>query len=269
MEGIKYTRFDSSAHVDMKTCRNNLHSSKTHFHEELSIGFIEKGSTSLEIKRNIYKAEKGDAVIIYPYVSHMCRPSDLSDWAFTMFFIGTGLYRDIPVEGDPGNLIKIIRKDHPVYEKIIMLKNTFNSFPSSSCLKKDLHEVFELIPHELHDNTGEKALYKIGRVKKYIEEHYRTNFSLDDVSAEFSLNKFTMIREFKKIYNTTPSAYHLQLKINTAKKMLEERNDIVNIALDAGFYDQSHFSREFKNAYGITPLQYHNSVNKKQVNFIQ
>ncbi len=56
--------------------------------------------------------------------------------------------------------------------------------------------------------------------------------------------------------NMTPHAFLLNSKINKAKEMLKDDYSIVDVALECGFFDQSHFTRNFKSLYGTTPGQY-------------
>ena len=52
-------------------------------------------------------------------------------------------------------------------------------------------------------------------------------------------------------------AYVRALRLNwAAERLAASRDSIAQIALQAGFYDQSHFSRTFKRQFGCTPLEY-------------
>jgi len=60
----------------------------------------------------------------------------------------------------------------------------------------------------------------------------------------------------------TPHAYRLNCRIELAKKFLQKGYDLSQVALECGFFDQSHFHRHFKAITTVTPKEY-------QVNFIQ
>jgi AraC-like DNA-binding protein len=102
----------------------------------------------------------------------------------------------------------------------------------------------------------------INKIKEYIKDNFFKEITLDCLQSIFKINKFTLIRGFKKAYNTTPSAYQLQLKIDYSKQCLHHHHNFAEIALEAGFYDQAHFSKEFKRVYGVTPLDYYKSLNQ-------
>ena len=86
--------------------------------------------------------------------------------------------------------------------------------------------------------------YTIQEINEYIKNNFLKEISLDYLQSVFKINKFVLIREFKRVYNTTPSAYQLQLKTDYAKQLFHKGDNFAEIALEAGFYDQAHFSKE-------------------------
>lgn len=58
----------------------------------------------------------------------------------------------------------------------------------------------------------------------------------------------------------TPHAYQIVMRINKAKALLKNGENIASIATDLGFTDQSHFHRNFKSVVAATPKQYKQSL---------
>jgi AraC-like DNA-binding protein len=63
-------------------------------------------------------------------------------------------------------------------------------------------------------------------------------------------------RRFGAAMGLPPHRYHLQLRIDAAKRKLAAGESIVQVAIDLGFSDQSHFTRLFSRVVGATPAQY-------------
>jgi AraC-like DNA-binding protein len=64
-------------------------------------------------------------------------------------------------------------------------------------------------------------------------------------------------REFARLLHMTPSGYLLRVRMLMARRLLEQGAAAIgSIALDTGFYDQSHFTRTFRAATGLRPLEY-------------
>lgn len=98
---------------------------------------------------------------------------------------------------------------------------------------------------------------KVKKVKEYILNHFEENISLDELSIESNLSKFTLIRAFKKIYGITPHQYHLRVCIAKTREFLA-KNEKTSLLC---FTDQSHFIKVFKEIVGVTPEQYRQQAN--------
>ena len=100
----------------------------------------------------------------------------------------------------------------------------------------------------------------IKQVKAYLESHYAQNISLDALAQLVHLSPFYLVRTFKESVGLPPHAYLTHLRIIQAKKLLLAGLPIVDIAMQTGFTDQSHFTRRFKGIVGVTPGQYRKNV---------
>ena len=64
-------------------------------------------------------------------------------------------------------------------------------------------------------------------------------------------------RRFRKVFQISPLKHIMNVRIRSACLMLTTTNDtIAAIALDCGFYDHSHFTRNFRKIMGISPKDY-------------
>lgn len=260
LKGINYYRSEAFKMIEVKTCSNELHSYKDHLHEELSVGYIEKGATRLNVNGREYFIGEGEAVIIYPFVSHKCQPVDIMNWEFTMIYIDGEFCGEILEGPDNKQSIGIKKLGEAELQKIKKLAEFLKS-DESSCNKEielagTLIEIFEACDLDIKLESSEKT----DLIREYIEEHFLEEIKLGDIEKKFGINKFSLIRSFKSRYNSTPGAYQLQLRINYGRHLLKSCGNIADIALKAGFYDQAHFTREFKKAYGVTPLQYYKDI---------
>jgi AraC-like DNA-binding protein len=65
----------------------------------------------------------------------------------------------------------------------------------------------------------------------------------------------------------TPSAFHLQVRLRQARKDLLATTKLMSeIALEYGFYDQSHFTKRFAAVYGIPPLRFRKMADDSPAN---
>ena len=66
-----------------------------------------------------------------------------------------------------------------------------------------------------------------------------------------------LARVFRVKYGTSVGAYVRGLRLTWAAERLADSDDaIARIAYEAGFFDQSHFTRMFRRHFGFTPHAY-------------
>jgi AraC family transcriptional regulator len=81
--------------------------------------------------------------------------------------------------------------------------------------------------------------------------------TLDEVAGEVGVHPVHLSRAFRRFFRCTVGEYVRQLRIDFASKALAAGDaSLVEIALAAGFADQSHFCNVFKRRTGLTPSQY-------------
>jgi AraC-like DNA-binding protein len=81
---------------------------------------------------------------------------------------------------------------------------------------------------------------------------------LGEITGGFGLSQRQMQRKFQNLVGLTPKEYARvrRLRVALAKAVDTRTQDWVNIALDTGFSDQSHFSREAAAMTGLSPMQF-------------
>jgi len=103
----------------------------------------------------------------------------------------------------------------------------------------------------------------LGSVEEAIEAAAASPPSVAELAQLAGVHPTHLLRTFRRHHGVTISAYVRQRRIERAR--LEVANGdrpLSMIALDAGFADQSHFTRVFRAAFGETPGQYARSLRR-------
>jgi AraC family transcriptional regulator, exoenzyme S synthesis regulatory protein ExsA len=78
-----------------------------------------------------------------------------------------------------------------------------------------------------------------------------------------SLSSFK--REFHRCYRTTPARWLIERRLECAAQMLRTTSlSVIEIALECGFEEPSHFSRTFKSRFGRSPTDYREKESTSQ-----
>jgi len=98
---------------------------------------------------------------------------------------------------------------------------------------------------------------KMLKVTRYINDHYRHDISLDDLSAIAGYSKFHFSRIFKQYTGMTHTDYLNQVRIKVAENMMMDPGiTITEIAMNSGFNSITTFNRTFKKLKSHTPSKF-------------
>lgn len=102
--------------------------------------------------------------------------------------------------------------------------------------------------------SGGRSRY--GAIVRHIRANLSRRITVKELAGIASLSVFQLSRAFRREHATTPYRLVLDLRIQHAKDRLSAGATISETALQAGFADQSHFTRHFKRLTGMTPKRY-------------
>jgi AraC-like DNA-binding protein len=95
------------------------------------------------------------------------------------------------------------------------------------------------------------------RVREYIAAHLQQNISIQMLADVAGLSMFHFARTFKQSEGVTPHRFLLQSRLRRVQELLANTElPLSQIAIAAGFSDQSHCARRFREFVGITPRRY-------------
>lgn len=157
-------------------------------------------------------------------------------------------YMDWFEQLDPSlNKNKTISCFSEMYEHCISLDQAFELLEET--LIKTLYEVL--------DHLKSREIKPVAYAKHYIEENKGINIKLEELAknAGFSYTYFSYL--FKKETGKTLTEYIQMVRIETAKKLLmEKERNISEVAALVGYNDIKFFTKQFKKTLGISPNEY-------------
>ncbi len=104
----------------------------------------------------------------------------------------------------------------------------------------------------------------VKNAQEYIELNYKDKITVDELCDLFGVGRRTFERRFKKATNNTIVEYIQRVKIEAAKKELEQGRKTVNeVMYDVGYTDTKAFRDVFKKIAGLSPIDYRKKYNKE------
>ena len=97
----------------------------------------------------------------------------------------------------------------------------------------------------------------ISEAQQIIEDNYREKIEINELASKLALSRRTFERRFKKSTANTVYEYIQRVKVEAAKKMLENnRTNVSQVMYEVGYSDTKAFREVFKKITGITPVEY-------------
>ena len=234
-----------------------------HFHEHYVIGLVESGQRILSCQNKEYIIEKGSIVLFNPGDNHACVQSDGGKFDYRGFNITKEVMLDITEEVTgkrelPGFSKNVISDEEAAYYMRSLHEMVMKGI---SDLGKE--ETLLLLISMLIQNYGQpfescipECRQEIEKACEYIMQHFAEHIYLDQICRYAGISKSTLLRAFTKSKGITPYRYLETIRVNEAKKLLEQGVAPVEAAVHTGFTDQSHFSNYFSSFIGLAPGAY-------------
>ncbi|MCR5303766.1 MAG: response regulator [Lachnospiraceae bacterium] len=97
----------------------------------------------------------------------------------------------------------------------------------------------------------------VARTRKYVDERYPEDISLDEISRNNDVSPYYLSRLFKEETGETFMEYLTGHRIDKAKELMADSDMAMkDICLAVGYSDPNYFSRIFKKKTGMTPTDY-------------
>ena len=104
--------------------------------------------------------------------------------------------------------------------------------------------------------THRAASLGVARVREYLCANPVAPITLDQLARMAGLSKYHFLRMFARAFGLSPHALQMRLRLELARRYIDEGRPLTFVAYDAGFADQSHMTRRFKRCFGATPGAY-------------
>jgi transcriptional regulator GlxA family with amidase domain len=97
-----------------------------------------------------------------------------------------------------------------------------------------------------------------------MEQHLDDSLTIENIAAAVGLCRRQLERLFENKAGMSPATAYTMVRMKKARHLLTQSNaQMIEIALDVGYNNASHFSRTFKRVYGITPTELRSSAKQE------
>ena len=219
-------------------------------------------------------AEAGESVF-FRKGAFVSPPHLEEDLCLLIFFIPDAFVRDVlrelatdlpPLSRplDPGDPVIRVNNDAALsaFFHSMLVYFASDEQPAETLLKLKLKELLTSLlisPHNpaLSAYFRSLAMCDAPSLPAIMEANFCHSLPLDAFARMCRRSLSSFKREFRRCYTTTPAKWLIERRLECAAGLLRTTSlSMIEIALECGFEEPSHFSRSFKSKFGCSPTLY-------------
>ena len=251
-----------------------------HWHPEIEITYVQKGTMCYKVNHMVYHLKEGDIVFNNSGALHSGTMENQKDCAYIPvtfdprliygFFQSTinSKYVDPVIQDSMLPAICIDQSEpwhKPFREYLLRIidldekKPDFYELDITICLQSMWRLLLEHITYEPQASRENSLEYdRIKKILSYIEENYQNKITLNDIAGHIHLCESECTRLFKRHMNTTLFAFLQEYRIERSLEFLQDEQPVSAVADKAGFSDPNYYSKVFAKIKGCSPREYRN-----------
>jgi len=120
--------------------------------------------------------------------------------------------------------------------------------------------ILEILVNASRDESSsreQKSPRWLEQAKEFLHAHFSESLVMEDVANAIGVHRVHLARVFRKKFGCTIGEYVRRLRVEFACRQISTTEaPLCQIALAAGFSDQSHLNKTFKDIFNLTPSEY-------------
>lgn len=249
-----------------------------HWHPEIEITYVRKGTMCYKVNNLVYHLKEGDIVFNNSGALHSGTMENQEDCTYIPitfdprliygFFQSTinSKYVDPVIQESllPAICIDQSEPWHRSFREYLLRiidldekKPDFYELDITICLQSIWRLLLEHITYEPQASRENSLEYdRIKKILSYIEENYQNKITLNDIAGHIHLCESECTRLFKRHMNTTLFAFLQEYRIERSLEFLQADQPVSAVADKAGFSDPNYYSKVFAKIKGCSPREY-------------
>ena len=233
-----------------------------HRHDTYAISVTDAGVQTFDYRGRVERSMPGEVVVLHPDEMHDGRPGTDAGFGYRIVYVEpariAAAVRAIGGRPAPLPFVRTPVSGNPVLARAVTA--AFRHAPEPLALDALVLRLAEglLTDHAPGDAANASAHLDhdaLKRARAFLDDR-RAIVRSAELETVTGLGRYELARQFRAAYGTSPYRYSLMRRLDFARGQLGRGVPLADVALDAGFVDQAHFTRMFRSAFGLTPGRY-------------
>lgn len=236
-----------------------------HRHDTYAIGVTLAGVQTFRYRGEQRHCLPGEWHVLHPDEPHDGAPGTDDGFGYRIVYLDPALVQDalggrpLPFVPDP-----VLRPDGPDRALGGFLRHIDEPLDELEAaeLTSAIADLLARHAGGPRSRTGKAALdlAALKRVRALLLDDPATWHPVEDLERVAGLDRWTIARQFRAAFGTSPTRFRTMRRLDLARSLMREGHRLSEVAVLAGFADQSHLTRMFKRTYGLTPAAWQSAT---------
>lgn len=229
-----------------------------HRHDTYAIGRTLAGVQSFHYRRCIRHSLPGYTIVLHPDEPHDGQAGTPEGFHYRMIYVDPALFqavlggRSLPfIDGGVTTDPRLRSATETLLTRMPVSLDPLEQDDALADLAFALAAVSSAPPVRWSSDFRSARL-----AHEYLHTHWSRRVTLDELEKATGRDRWSLSRDFRTFYGTSPYRYLTMRRLDNARKLMLQGIALVDVAMAAGFSDQSHMTRHFTKTYGIPPARW-------------
>lgn len=235
------------------------HAYQPHRHDTFAIGRTLSGVQSFHYRGAVRHSQLGMTMILHPDEEHDGEAGTQEGFRYRMVYVEPALIQKI-MKGKPlpffkqgiSHDLRLFHATNTLLQKMDYALDTLEEEDALYDLATTMYEV----AGENRQHRHRYDYIAAERAREFIHASLDQDIALDHLEQNTGRDRWSLCRDFRMLFGTSPHRYMIMRKLDIVKSCLVHGKSLIEAAMIAGFFDQSHMTRHFTRAFGITPARW-------------
>jgi AraC-like DNA-binding protein len=231
------------------------HGYEPHRHDTYAIGRTLSGVQSFHYRGSKQHSLPGGTMVLHPDEIHDGEAGTNDGFQYRMLYIDPALIQKIlggkPLPFIPGGISSDPRLFAATEPLLKAPEESFDTLEEDDALYDLAHTLAVVGGQRFRRNLVDYQSAE--RAREYIHTEFIHNITLDTLSAVSGRDRWSLSRDFRALYGTSPYRYVTMRRLEYCRRLIQAGLSLAEAAAAAGFSDQSHMTRQFIKTLGMSP----------------
>lgn len=234
-----------------------------HRHDAYAVGVTDSGVQVFDYRGSVHVSTPGQVTVLYPDEVHDGRAGTSDGFGYRIVYVEPPLLAEA-VQVVRGRSVPLPFVGEPVSTNPRLshaLEEAFRAPLESLAMDSLVVDLAEgLVAAEWGGASPGVSrrvdVRALEQARQFLDAEKTRVVRSTELESITGLTRYELSRQFRIMFGTSPYRYLLMRRLDFARERIRRDRPLVEVACDAGFADQAHFTRAFRSAFGLTPAHY-------------